>query len=249
MNTNSKEHLQEVQYNFPYHHLTYEENGALYVFKHLFWGLEHYTYIQYVISQVLQIKYESLLDVGCGEGRIISELENKNRRSKHHGVDISEKAIRFANAFNERSSFSVHDITQSPFSEKVDTIISCEVVEHIPPEKVSLYISNIAKSLSSGGNFIVTTPTTNVPVNKKHYQHFTREMFEELLSKEFTIKKVSYLNRVNLFSKILSRLLANRFYISNSKVLNKFVLKTYRNNLLIGKSDTGSRIFVHATKI
>lgn len=244
-----KEQLQESQYHFPYHHLTYEENGALYIFKHLFWGLEHYTYIKYVIDQIANINYDALLDVGCGEGRIVSELERKNISKKHYGVDISEKAIRFAKAFNEHSTFSVHDITQGPFNEKVDIIVSCEVIEHISPENVPLYISNIAKSLSSGGNLILTTPTTNVPVNSKHYQHFTKEMFEELLAQKFTIKYVEYLNKVNLFSKILSRLLANRFYISNNRILNRFVLTSYRKNLLIGTHNTGSRIFVHAIKL
>ena len=244
----SKELIQENQYQFPYHHLTYEEGGVFYLFRHLFWGLEHYTYIQYVIQEVSTLHFSRLLDVGCGEGRIISELENITSQSELHGIDISKKAIRFAEAFNNRSTFSVHDITSEPTQDIFDVVISCEVIEHIEPTMVPAYVSNIAKSLTQGGHFIVTTPTTNVPVNKKHYQHFTKDMFKDLLAQDFTIEKIVYLNEINILSKLLSRLIANRFYISNSKFLNKIVFKIYKNNFLFVGENKGSRIFVHAVK-
>ncbi len=244
----SKELIQENQYHFPYHHLTHEEGGVFYLFRHLFWGLEHYTYIQYVIKEVSTLSYATLLDVGCGEGRIISELEKINEKSTHTGIDISSKAIGFADAFNSRSKFFVHDIIQEPTHDTFDVIISCEVIEHIEPTMVTTYVANIANSLSQGGHFFVTTPTTNVPVNKKHYQHFTKEMFDELLKQDFTIKKIVYLNQINIFSKLLSRIIANRFFISNSRFLNKLVFKIYRKKFLFVKEKTGSRIFIHAIK-
>ena len=72
----SKELLQESQYHFPYHHLSHEREGGLFIFRHLFWGLEHYTYIQFVISQIKKHSFNSLADIGCGEGRILTELSS-----------------------------------------------------------------------------------------------------------------------------------------------------------------------------
>ena len=102
-------------------------------------------------------------------------------KSNHSGIDISARAIGFAKAFNKTSNFFVHDILTGPTESEYDLIVSCEVIEHIEPKLVVNYVKNISKSLRIGGNLIITTPTTNVPVNKKHYQHFTSEIFENLL--------------------------------------------------------------------
>lgn len=248
MDSVTKEQMQEVQYVFPYHHLTHEENGGFFLFKHLFWGLTHYTYIQYVIDKILETDFQSLADIGCGEGRIICELERRTNNKKLLGVDISERAIKFARAFSKSSDFKVQDITRIPLAEPVDCIVSCEVIEHIEPSRVTEYIQGVYGSLKQGGTLIITTPTTNVPVNAKHYQHFTAEMFDELLAEKFSDITYSYLNRVNVFSKILERILANRLFLSNSKTINKFVLQIYRKHLLVSTENRGSRIVVKAIK-
>ena len=151
MDTQNKERIQEVQYEFPYHHLSYEVNGGIFIFKHLFWGLVHLTYIKYVIERISHLEFETLSDIGCGEGRIICELEKKNLSKKFLGVDISTRAISFAKAFSNDSEFLVHDITQKPLEDSVDLIVSCEVIEHIEPTKVKSYIDNIHASLKENG--------------------------------------------------------------------------------------------------
>jgi 2-polyprenyl-3-methyl-5-hydroxy-6-metoxy-1,4-benzoquinol methylase len=245
----TKEKIQENQYVFPYHHLTHESSNSFYIFQHLFWGLEHYTYIKFVINQISKIKHHTLLDIGCGEGRIIKELELQNPNVQHTGIDISPTAIAFANSFTTKSNFLTHDITTSKYPDNFDIIISCEVIEHISPEKLDSYIKNISTSLKPGGYFIFTTPTTNVPTNKKHYQHFTLEILKKKLQNYFLIEEVHYLNRINLVSKILNKLLANRIYLSNIPWLNRTILSIYKKYLLIGTKDTGSRIFVKAKLI
>lgn len=244
-----KELLQENQYHFPYHHLTHEKDGAIFIFRHLFWGLEHYTYIKYAIDKIANEKFNTLIDFGCGEGRIISDLEQKIPNKKYIGIDISSKAICLAKGFTNSSEFFVHDITEQAFSTKADLAVSFEVIEHIKPDRVSDYCKNIADSLNEGGRFIFTTPTTNVPVNTKHYQHFTLETLTEYLSPYFKIEEVSYLNCQNMHSRFLSRLIANRFYLSNLPILNRWVLKQYNNKLLIGTKTTGSRIYIKCSKL
>lgn len=248
MNTNSKEYLQESQYHFPYHHLTHEHDGGFYLFRHLFWGLVHYTYIQFVISEITKQSFQTIADIGCGEGRILTELSPKMPNTQLFGYDISEPALHFARGFTTKPTFSMHDITVSPLGTKVDAVVSCEVIEHIKPEHVDSYCKNIAASLHDDGVFFITTPTKNVPVNTKHYQHFTRESLSEYLSPYFIIEDVAFLNHQNLFSKILDRTIANRFFLSNSPTLNGWVLKTYRKYLLLVKEDTGSRIYIKARK-
>lgn len=244
----AKEQIQENQYSFPYHHLTHEQDGEIYIFRHLFWGLEHLTYIKYVIEEVIKHQPATLVDIGCGEGRIISEIKKKYTPSLIHGYDISPSAVRFAKAFVPDVEFETHNIVKTPLPTKFDTAVSCEVIEHIKPEEVELYCKNIAESLTKGGALFLTTPTTNIPVISKHYQHFTKEKIEEYLSPYFNIEKVTYLNVINWYSSILNKVIANRLFLSNCKRLNKWVLSEYRKKLLNGNKKNGSRIFVKAVK-
>jgi SAM-dependent methyltransferase len=244
----TKELIQEEQYYFPYHHLTHERNGGLFIFRHLFWGLEHYTYIQFVIDKISKDSFKTFADVGCGEGRILTELASILTGAKLSGYDISERALHFARGFTTVPTFKVHDITKGALEETVDGIVSCEVIEHIKPEHVSDYCKNIAASLNQGGLFFLTTPTTNVPVNAKHYQHFTQESLTQYLSPYFMIEEVVFLNQVNFFNKILNRILGNRFFLSNIPMLNRWVLNTYKKHLLVVTKNTGSRIYIRARK-
>lgn len=244
----TKEEHQESQYHFPYHHLTHETKEGFFTFRHLSWGLEHYTYINFVIDKVCQLKYDSLTDVGCGEGRIISELE-KHKNASYTGVDVSSRALNFARGFTRQATFITHDITKNPLTEIPDIIVSCEVIEHIKPDEVSEYIKHISESLNHGGTFILTTPTTNIPTSSKHYQHFTYETLKAQLEPYFSIGETVYLNKTGFLTTFLERCLANRFFISNTFALNKWILNYYRKNLLLGEQDTGSRIYLRCTKI
>ena len=243
-----KEDIQEFQYSFPYHHLTHEEDGSFYLFRHLFWGLVHYTYLKFVIGEIKNIDFETLADFGCGEGRFICEVEKIKPLAKLTGVDISHRAINFAKAFSEKSTFIQHDILERPLDTKFDIAVSLEVIEHIKPEDVKKYIKSISDSLKPGGTLIITTPTTNVPVNKKHYQHFTREMFDNLLQEDFENIEYRFLNKIGLTPKILERILANRFFICNNKLINRLIHNYYTNNFLVAEKNTGGRIFVRANK-
>lgn len=244
----SKEKIQEEQYHFPYHHLTYSDNGSIFIFRHLFWGLEHFTYISFVLNLIQTYDFKTLADVGCGEGRIICDLEKKGVTATMSGFDVSKRAIDFAKAFSAKSSFDVHDILEAPLREKYEIIVSCEVIEHIEPSLVQKYVDNIHQSLEDSGRIVITTPTTNLPVNKKHYQHFTSEMFDSLLDKKFTSVEYQYLHRTTILAKILDRLLSNRLFISNSAWLNKIVLTVYNKHLLVSDKKRGGRIVVTATK-
>ena len=232
----TKETIQEEQYHFPYHHLSHESGGGFYLFRHLFWGLDHYTYINYVINEVLRHKFKSLADVGCGEGRILFELSSHMPETSLQGYDISESALHFARGFSKIPLFVNHDITLQKIEAPVEAIISCEVIEHIKPDEVDAYCKHIADSLVDGGIFFITTPTTNLPVNSKHYQHFTQESLKKYLEPYFIVEDITFLNVYNTWSKFLNKIIANRFYLSNIPFLNSWVLKMYRQKFLIGET-------------
>jgi SAM-dependent methyltransferase len=76
-------------------------------------------------------KYSSMLDIGCATGyaaKVFPELE-------YLGIDVEEKYLEIARAGfagNDRMSFSSHDITRGPLTERKDIVILNAVLEHCP---------------------------------------------------------------------------------------------------------------------
>ena len=244
-----KEQIQESQYHFPYHYLTYSENGKFTLSQFLQWGLVHASYTEWLTKKIIDMKPGSVMDAGCGDGRTLFELENAGFEGKKMlGIDFSERAIHFAKGFTKTSRFTTHDISESPTDEKFELCVSFEVIEHIPPEKIDSYVKNISLSLEQGGKLLISTPTTNIPTNKKHYQHFTAEILETYLKDYFEIEEIEYLNHENYWSNILSRILANKFFIINSQAVKDFFFSRYKKKYLHATKETGSRIVVLAKK-
>src|SRR5438132_3885481 len=93
---------QEAQYSFPYHYSDLSE-GA-YKFANLSYLIRIATVKQMLSPYLGQL----VLDAGCGDGRLCYELRNEN--IKVVGVDMSERAISFARAFNPEIEFFVQNL-------------------------------------------------------------------------------------------------------------------------------------------
>jgi len=100
----------------------------------------------------------AILELGCGSGEFIAELEKRGCRI--FGVDFDTKAIEVAKKY-----FSLENIFAEPFETffrrqnlpKFDYIISFEVIEHIqdPLE----FIKSAKNLLKSGGKMVISTPS------------------------------------------------------------------------------------------
>lgn len=245
----SRRDIQESQYVFPYHYLTStNRHDGFSLHEYLPWGLEHYSYLDFIANQVKDLKPKTLLDAGSGDGRTIYELQQRNIQATYYGIDISGQALLFAQAFNPTAHFEIHDILAKSYQHKCDTCVSIEVVEHIPPDQVDTYIKHIAESLQAKGHLILSTPTENEPTHRKHYQHFTHEKLRKHLEPHFVIIDVQYLNIKKWHINMLSRLLANKYYIINQPRVRKFFYNIYMKSGFYGVEKTGTRIYIHAIK-
>jgi len=245
---NKKDLLQEVQYDFPYHFIPGVEDGAIVTSRFLQWSMAYMGYISLVKADLLKTDAQTIIDVGCGDGRMLYELERSDANRKYTGIDISERALHFARGFTRQSKFEIFDVIESPYQFEFDACTYIETIEHIPPEKIKTMISNIAKSLKKDGVLYLTTPTTNIPTSAKHYQHFDLEKIKMYLDDSFEIVDVQYLNKENWLSKTLARLLVNKAVTVNLLFYRKFIFKLYNQHCLHGLEKTGSRIYVRAVK-
>jgi SAM-dependent methyltransferase len=103
-----------------------------------------------IIQLAEQLKPTDLLDVGCGDGYLLTQLAS--RIDAHlYGVDVYELET-------ASWTYKMADITVGlPFSDGMfDLVVLGEVIEHVPDPDYLL--DEIWRTLKPGGKVIVTTP-------------------------------------------------------------------------------------------
>jgi len=79
----------------------------------------------------------SMLDVGCGEGHAVAFFRRMGVVA--HGIDGLKR-----NVDRAVTPIALHDLLAGPYYMPVDLVWSCEVAEHILPEKVGHYLDTLA---------------------------------------------------------------------------------------------------------
>jgi 2-polyprenyl-3-methyl-5-hydroxy-6-metoxy-1,4-benzoquinol methylase len=234
--------IQENQYTFPYHYLP-SLNGFRYHFaKTRLIGYEYLSYIHFAINKLGII--ETYLDIGCGDGRIVHEVKKKFPHAIVKGIDLSSRSIAFAKAFNNDNDFVSGDVTTKDIfnGQKFRTATCIEVIEHIPPDLLDGFITGIAYHLEEAGLLVVTVPSSNVPVSKKHYQHFTIDRLNKYLNSHFNLIEFFYVNKIHWTMTWLCKLMENKYFILNHQPTLNRIYRYYEKNLFFGNQENTRRI-------
>lgn len=241
---------QEDQYAFPYHYIPSLEDGHFQQHLYWTWGYRYLGGIDLVLNILAEEPFESLIDVGCGDGRFLLEV------SKHYfgktllGIDSSQRAINLARVLNPTLNFECMDICagkQSQDSFAVVTLI--EVLEHIPVQAVKDFVGGLADFQEAGGRLILTVPHKNKAVQAKHYQHFDGKSLKKVLEPHYEIERTLFFDKSSrLFDGITNRLLGNRFFILNNRFLLDLLYHTYRKHCFFCNETKCRRICLVARK-
>ena len=229
-----EQQIQEVCYEFPYHYIPSWENETFSQVRYLFWGFYYLGGIQVVLDQLKTITFNSLIDIGCGDGRFLREVSNFYPRTKLLGIDYSESAISLARAMNPHINYEVINLIETTLPEQFDVATLVEVLEHIPPTQVDSFLKSVADSINENGKLILTVPHANKPVQSKHYQHFTSSQLLSLLEPYFQDIIFIPFGVRSLVMAILLRILGGdgrNFIITNSRLVSWFY-KLYLNRYL-----------------
>ena len=243
----SNGHRFEIQaslYEFPYHYLpTLDRSGAIAICKCLSWGLEYLTYMTFVARLIAErLKAQSVLDVGCGDGRLLNMLRGKVPRLV--GVDLVEQAILFARAFNPEMEFFIGDVSEVPGQFQVTTLI--EVMEHIPDEEYPEFINKVVEKTSPDGWLVVSVPTTNVRLNRKHYRHYNLSLLQKHLSPAFTIQHHWFLVKQGWTLRLWNRLLQNQMVVVLPGIWRRMVWRLHQRYTYAADANNGRHLIVTA---
>lgn len=241
---------QENQYVFPYHYIPTIENGHFSQHQYWSWGYHYLGGLEVVRAHLEKEPFESLLDIGCGDGRFLCEVRRHFPEKRLRGIDSSDRAICLARAMNPNLDYECVDICSQEKSREVfDIVTLIEVLEHIPVSEVDGFVSSLSKYLKKGGKLLMTVPHRNKPVQYKHYQHFSGDSLINVLKPYFDIVKLIFFDKK---SKILGRLinyaLCNRLFVLNNQSLLDMFFSYYLKHLLYCDEANCGRIFVEGRK-
>ena len=112
----------------------------------------------YVLNNV---QGSSFLDVGCGHGKwgyLLKKYADPSAEPRHvTGLDVFEPHVKALRAEGIYDDVRVGDATSLPFDDKsFDTVIACEVLEHLPAEQGPMLISELTRVARHC--FVVSTP-------------------------------------------------------------------------------------------
>ena len=241
----SKFDIQAKQYDFPYHYLPVVEREAPLLHRELSWGLDYLTYMTFAADLITrEIRPKSLIDVGCGDGRLLNLVNGQVDRLL--GVDLVDQAIGMARAFNPQIEFFNGPVSQVRETFQCAALI--EVMEHIPDSEYPAVIENVADVLVDQGVLVVSVPTVNLPLNAKHFRHYDLDILKQQLSCRFDVEKYWFLSKSDWISKIIRSMLINRFFVIRPAGWRRLVWRLHKRFSFHAGERTGGHLVAIARK-
>lgn len=160
------------------------------------------------------IKDKDVLEIGFGDGYGAYFLAGIARQV--NAVDILEKNVHLAEAKYKRANLKFEQAPQGALSfkdESFDAVVSFQVIEHIPEDKIHGYLFNINRVLKKGGMAFISTlnleknkkPNRPYPKNPFHIKEFTYKELESEIKqvfKEFKIYGLFYTNKLIFYERL-----------------------------------------------
>ncbi len=147
------------------------------------------------IGERVGLAGKSVLDLGCGTGFNYAYAKHKLGSADVLGVDISETSVAYAVQAYPAGSFVQGDVCSEVLdcgSESWDTVLCCEVIEHV--NKPDLLLDTICRHLRADGVAFISTPNRPVfsldfepsPVNHTHIKEYNLPEFRAMLKRHFS---------------------------------------------------------------
>jgi len=206
-------------------------------------------YVKVALEQLPQTPCE-VLDVGCGDGWVAAQMERLGYRVT--GIDYSERGVAFSRIVAPGSNFHVLDVRQlgerTEWRGAFDAAIHVEVLEHLPEQYHLDVLRGIHACLKPDGIFVLTVPSTNIPVSLWHYKHFDRDEGTQLLHQSGfdVVKIINQRATTRLLSPVVTRLLRNRYY--DLRILRRAIKDHFLRRLNVVEDPMKAARYVYVAK-
>ena len=241
---------QGAQYALPYHYIPRLEDGHFSQHLAWAWGYRYLGGLLLVLDCLEAVAFDSLLDVGCGDGRVLGEIGKRFPGKRLAGIDVEPRAVALAGALSPGPRYVCGDIRRDavpggPF----DAVTLVEVLEHIPAAEVSGFLAATAARQTAGGRLVVTVPHENRPVIAKHEQHFSVARLSAALGEAYAVERITcFEKRAPVFSRLMRGVLGNRVFVLSFQPLLDALFRLYRRRFFLCEEAQCGRICAVARK-
>jgi SAM-dependent methyltransferase len=239
---NRKLGIQEGQYAFPYHYIpNVNASGSTRRYRVLRWGFEYLCYQNHLIEVVQSMRPDSVLEVGCGDGYFIGGLDDYVK--VRVGADFSAKAIGFAKAFHPNVLFHVGDAAE--LQQQFDVVVAIEVLEHIPDDQVLKFLQMLFDRTKSGGHVIICVPSVVLPLNRKHFRHYTARLLLDQVVQAYPAAELireEHLCHIPFWMRLYDKITVNRFWFFDISLISNWLWRMLWTRYRIADPQNGRHI-------
>lgn len=121
-----------------------------------FFGRHARSLYRYVLDEIKTGAYDSVLDVGCGRGDVLSLIIGKDNNIRAHGLDLSKEMLKIANEeLKGQAVLKLGDSENIPWDSNEFSLVTCtDSFHHYPnPEKA---LSEMFRVLKKNGKLIIS---------------------------------------------------------------------------------------------
>jgi 2-polyprenyl-3-methyl-5-hydroxy-6-metoxy-1,4-benzoquinol methylase len=124
--------------------------------KYMPWGILTSEIIDYVNKNIPTNGV--VLDLLCGTGNLITQIQKKRPDIKFVGVDLESEYIEYAKKQNPRAEFVVADAFSWEAKDKFDVVLCTGGLHHIQHDKQKAFVKNISELVKDNGFAIIGDP-------------------------------------------------------------------------------------------
>lgn len=140
--------------------------------------------MQRAVQEIEKVKASSVLDVGCGNGKLLASVKSDCRK---YGIDISHVAIenmfiRYEISGETMSAYDIGKLKDHNF----DFIVANHILEHLQEDKE--FIEICYKLLVPQGNLFIAVPNnmSTPEETDEHVRVYNQESLLKLVGQYFT---------------------------------------------------------------
>jgi SAM-dependent methyltransferase len=188
---------------------TYEHDALAAAQRAHFWFRARARLIAWTINRHFP-EATSLLDVGCGTGSVLAELQARCPRLTLTGAEVLLEALRHARRQLPDVEVLQLDVRRLPFAREFDVVCAFDVLEHLDDDGQML--NEMGRTVRQGGGLVVTVPQhpqlwSRVDDFSRHRRRYRRrELVARVQGAGFSVQRVTSFTTLMLPAMIWSRL-------------------------------------------
>ena len=143
------------------------------------YGPQHRHKYRLILEMLRTVPFNTLLDVGCGAGRLLSLIRDSFPGCRLMGVDVSPTAVDRARNSQAGTRFEVLDISRERLDEQFDLVMCCDVLEHLEDDQQAIHnLRKMARAFA-----LITVPRGRMRPSERLIGHLRNYQTSELTAR------------------------------------------------------------------